>query len=388
MKVKGPMKKAAAAIVGDASTPDEKLERLYRYCRSAIRNIQHDSSEMTADAREAVKRNKKPADTLTRGVGTGYDINMLFAALATAAGFDARWAMLADRGTIFFDSNFADPYFLNSYNVAVRVGDGWRFFDPSQPYLPSGMLRWQEEGVDALISDPVNGLFVRTPLSRSRQSVTKRRATLRLGEDGTLEGKVRIEFSGHSGIAMRERYGSHSPEQREDSLREGVKKRLSSAELESVKVENATDPDKAFAYEYDVRVPGYAQRTGKRLFLQPAFFQRSKEPVFQTSERKHDINFPHPWSEQDTVTIELPLGYELENAESPGGGGPEGMYDARLQLADERTLIYKRSVRFGDNSRILFPAAEYPVLKQQFDLMHKLDNHTVSLKQSESAVRN
>ena len=250
------------------------------------------------------------------------------------------------------------------------------------------MLRWQEEGVDALISDPVNGLFVRTPLSRSRQSVTKRRATLRLGEDGTLEGKVRIEFSGHSGIAMRERYGSHSPEQREDSLREGVKKRLSSAELESVKVENATDPDKAFAYEYDVRVPGYAQRTGKRLFLQPAFFQRSKEPVFQTSERKHDIYFPHPWSEQDTVTIELPLGYELENAESPGGGGPEGMYDARLQLADERTLIYKRSVRFGDNSRILFPAAEYPVLKQQFDLMHKLDNHTVSLKQSESAVRN
>ena len=31
--------------------------------------------------------------------------------------------MLADRGTIFFDSNFADPYFLNSYNVAVSC---WR----------------------------------------------------------------------------------------------------------------------------------------------------------------------------------------------------------------------------------------------------------------------
>ena len=236
---------------------------------------------MTADAREGVKRNKKPADTLKRGVGTGDDINMLFAALATAAGFEARWARLADRGTIFFDSTFVDPYFLNSYNVAVRVGDGWRFFDPSQPYLPSGMLRWQEEGVDALISDPVNGLFVRTPLSGSRQSVTKRRATLRLSEDGTLEGKVRIEFSGHSGIAMKERYGSQSPKQREDSLREGVKKRLSSAELESVKVENATDPDKAFAYEYDVRVPGYAQRTGSDSFSSPPFSSEGRSRCFR-----------------------------------------------------------------------------------------------------------
>jgi hypothetical protein len=46
---------------------------------------------------------------------------------------------------------------------------------------------------------------------------------------------------------------------------------MSTAELSDIRIENVTDPVKPFVYAYHVRVPGYAQRTGKRLFLQPAF---------------------------------------------------------------------------------------------------------------------
>jgi hypothetical protein len=90
---------------------------------------------------------------------------MLFAGLATAVGFDARFVNVGDRSDIFFDRNFADGYFLRANHIAVRVGDQWRFFDPASTYVPYGMLRWQEEGGEALLSDPVNPTFVQTPIS-------------------------------------------------------------------------------------------------------------------------------------------------------------------------------------------------------------------------------
>ncbi|HKX26061.1 MAG TPA: hypothetical protein VJ302_00075 [Blastocatellia bacterium] len=46
----------------------------------------------------------------------------------------------------FFDPNFTDDYFMDAYNVAVKIGEPWRFFDPAHLYAPFGMLRWQEEG--------------------------------------------------------------------------------------------------------------------------------------------------------------------------------------------------------------------------------------------------
>ena len=46
-----------------------------------------------------------------------------------AAGFEARLAMLADRGDIFFDRKLHRRYTSCNYSVAVKVGNEWRFFD-------------------------------------------------------------------------------------------------------------------------------------------------------------------------------------------------------------------------------------------------------------------
>ena len=194
MKVSDEVRKAATEATGDASTPEQKLERLLDFCRTKIKNIHDDAAGFTDRDREKMKENKSPADTLKHGYGNSRNIDLLFAALATAAGFEARIANLPDRGDIFFDPSFPDDYFINTYDIAVRVNNEWRFFDPSSAYVPSGMLRWQQESQKALISDPKDPVFVDTPLSPAEKSRQKRTAKLRLTEDGTLEGDVRIEY--------------------------------------------------------------------------------------------------------------------------------------------------------------------------------------------------
>ncbi|MGI9105374.1 MAG: DUF3857 domain-containing protein [Pyrinomonadaceae bacterium] len=386
MKVSDEVKQAAAIAIGDAAaTPEEKLRRLFDFCRAKVKNIDDDASGVTREERAKWKRSKSPADTLKRGMATGLDIHYLFAALASAAGFETRLARLADRSDAFFDPNFADDYFINTYDIAVKVGDEWRFYDPASAFMPFGMLRWQEEGADALISDPKEPIFVKTPLSPPAKSKEKRTAKLTLSEDGTLEGDVRIEYTGHLASEKKEYNDDDSPARREETLRDLIKGKMSTAEISDIKIENVTDPIKPFIYAYHVRVPGYAQRTGKRLFLQPAFFQRGAGALFPTSERRNMIHFRYPWSEQDEVSINLPAGFALDNADAPMSlnAGEVSKYDIKIGVTkDGRTLFYHRDFFFGGGkTALLFPVAAYSQLKTLFDELHKRDNHTITLKQ-------
>ena len=142
LKVNDAIRQAAVTIVGDAKTPEEKIVRLFDFCRQKIKNVSDDASGLTAEDRQALKENKSPADTLKRLMGSGADIDLLFAALVTATGFDARIVLAPDRGDLFFDRGVSNAYFLEPSNIAVRVGDDWKFYNPGYNYIPIGMLRW------------------------------------------------------------------------------------------------------------------------------------------------------------------------------------------------------------------------------------------------------
>jgi hypothetical protein len=346
--------------------------------------VNDDASGFTSEERAKMKENKSPADTLKRGMGTGYDIDMLFGALALAAGFDARVVNLSDRSDIFFDRGFADDYFIQTFDIAVKVGDQWRFYDPASTYVPYGMLRWQEESQDALLTDPKEPVWIKTPLSAPDKSKLKRIAKLRLSEDGTIEGDITVEYFGHLGVERKEWDDEESPAQREETLRESIKARMSTAELADITIENVTDPLKPFTYKYKIKVPGYAQRTGKRLFIQPAFFQYGVRPLFTTSTRKHDVYFNYPWSEEDEVTVALPEGFSLDSADAPApfSSAPISEYKPSASVSkDGRTVIYRRKFYFGGGGNILFPVTSYGQLKTYFDQLHKQDNHILTLKQ-------
>lgn len=381
MKVNDDVKKAAATIVADATEPEQKLQRILEFCRTKIKNVLDDTEKLTDEERKKLKENKSPADTLNRAYGGNHDIDMLFAALALAAGFDARAINLPDRSDIFFDPNFPDDYFLNAVDIAVKVGDKWQVFDPSSKYIPYGMLRWEQEGVQGLLADPKDLAFVTTPMSPAEKSLRKRMARLRLSEDGALEGTVRVEYTGHPAAYEKEQLDEKAPAEREEYLRAALKRRLGEVEISEIKLENVTDPFKPFAYSYKLKMSGYAERTGKRLFIQPAFFQKGIAPLFSTSTRQHDIYFNYPWLEDDTINIELPEGYGLDNAESPSSFaiGQVGDYKVRLAITkDAKTLVYERTFKFEG---MLFPKNTYADLKRAFDMIHQQDNHAVTLKQ-------
>src|SRR6185295_5714125 len=122
-----------------------------------------------------------------------------------------------------------------------------------------------------------------------------------------------------------------------------------------------------------------------RLFLQPEFFQHGIDPLFSGSDRRYPVYFDYPWSEEDAVTIDLPVGFTLDNADSPApfGAGPISEYTVSMGITKDGTqMVYKRKFFFGGGNSIVFPVNSYTKLKGYFDSVHKSDNHTVTLKQS------
>jgi len=379
------VKKTAAQVTNGISEPNEKISKLFQFVRSRIININDDTSHLSEKQRKDALEQRDYSDILKKGMGFSADIRRLFGSLAIAAGFDARLVYTGDRADIFFNPSYADDYFLSRTVVAVRIGDEWKFFDPANAYLPMGMLYWGEEGNSVLLTDDKKPVFLKTPVSETGKSIQKRSAQLSLREDGSLEGDVVMEYSGHHGAEKKENNDDDSPTERETTLKKLIKDQFNSTEITTIQIENITDRDKPFIYRFHIRVVDYAQRTGKRLFFQPAFFQKGVKPIFPTSQRKYPVYFHFPWSEYDEVQITLPSGYELESPEGlhPITSGTVAGYELRLFISNDRkTLTCRRSFFFGGNDRILFEAKEYPALKSFFDAINEADNHTLTLKQT------
>ncbi|MBS1812980.1 MAG: DUF3857 and transglutaminase domain-containing protein [Acidobacteria bacterium] len=391
-KLNDELRQKATELAGKAQTADEKLARIYEFCRTGIRNL--DNSNVTDAESKASKENKNAADTLRNRMGTGRDINLLFIALANAAGFDARQALLADRSQYAFNKNFTGTYYmatmLESYNVAIRMENQWRFFDPASTYVSFGMLLWQEEGQEALITDPFQPIFVQTPLSAPEKSLIKRTGTLQLSEDGTLEGALRLEYTGHLAAENRDLAAALTEQKRDEDFLKRIKAQIPNAEVSQVKIENLTDITKPLVYSYHVKVPNYAQRTSKRLIFTPAYFQGGNTTLFSASTRQHPILFSFPWSEKDEVTIELPMGFGLDNATGIVPLDANGILGYQVNLSvtkDDQTFYYKRDFFFGGKGVIAFPVSAYQNLKLAFDTIQQRDNQQITLIQKVLAAK-
>ena len=377
------IRRKAAELTANATTDDGKLRSIYQYTQKGIRNLDFDG-KITEEEREKLKFDHAE-DVIKRGMGNSVYIELLFASLARALGYEVRLVASGDRSDSFFSPD-KHPYrsFIHFACVGVKLGANWRYFNSSVPYLPFGRLAWHEEGVTAMHVSDETYVWKDIPISDHYTSPASRTGKFTLAEDGTLEGTVRTEYFGHQAISRRRDSFRESDSKRREDVIDEIKARISTAEVSDVVIEHIDDMSKPLTYSWKIRIPNYAQRTGSRLFLQPGFFERGEKPVFSAAGREHSIHFAYPWSESDSVEIALPKGFDLESSDSPAAvQDPRKIGNLKVLISfdkDSRTIKYNRDFHFGGGGFILFPAASYTALKGLFDAFHTADSHIVTLK--------
>lgn len=379
------IKTAAQQIIAGAATPDEQLAKLFEFCKTKVKNITYDT-QMTEEEKDEIKPNKSASNTYKKLQGTEEDINELFASFAASLGYETRLAFGGDKSKKFFDPTQAHASFVHFSAIGVKVNDRWKYYDPGSPFVQLGMLPWQEEDTSVLLLGYKDFTTANTPSSTVDNTTAKRIGRFKLLEDGTLEGKVRIEYTGQLAYIYKMDNYKESAAKREEMLKDSLKSRISTAEISEISVENVADTEKPFVYQYNVKIPNYAQKTGKRLFLQPGFFEYGVSPTFSTATRQYPIFFHFPWSENDDIEIQLPKDFELDNAEQPNKiSDPSkiSMLDISIGIEKSKNILkYDRYFYFGNNGKIIFGKEVYTPLKNLFDAFHKADSHTITLKQT------
>ncbi|HEX3746762.1 MAG TPA: DUF3857 domain-containing protein [Bryobacteraceae bacterium] len=374
--------KQVVAEVTAGTTGEATVSALLNYVWTHTRGF-NDPGVTDAD-RAKVKmpkdRWRTAPEILSSGLGGADELNILFAAMAANAGLEARPVLMPSRLDILFDPKMTDEYFLDSVDMAVKIGDAWKLYDVSARRLPPGMLSWTEEGVKALLSDPKKPVFLDVPYSQPDSSLTRRTANFTLSTDGALEGDVTEVFTGHSAGDRRSDFQGESEARQLEIVKEGVVAVFAKAEVANMAVVGVDDATKPLEIRYHIKLDGYAARTAKRILLQPLYFQRGSVPMFTATTRNYDVAFPYAWKELDKISIKLPPDFVLEQPEAPAPMPfGSGSYSFSVDKTGANELGVTRELDFGTNGGLYLSKKNYPMLKSLFDEIYGHDTHAVSL---------
>ena len=371
----------AREAIGDEERPGEKLRRLHELLRARVR----DSSSPGFPEREREKargRAVKAQKVIERGFGEPEEIDVAFASLARAVGFDARLAFYADRRRFLFHPGLANGYFLRSSCVAVRVDGAWRFFDPGNRFLPWGTLRWGAENALALVPDKDEPEFARMPAAGTDANVERTRLRLRLAEDGSASGDLEIELRGQRAVDERAEIEGLDDEARRERLRKALSTTLAGVEVSEYTIQSPVPAADPVTFRAKLAVPSLATKAGSRLLVAPSVLRRGRSPDPPVSERTNPVFLGYAWTEEDEVTIQLPAGWALE--ETPGPVRvPSGDFGSLVAVvesaADGSGFVLRRTARTRSG---FFPVERYGSFRAFRETIREADDRVVALRRS------
>ena len=385
IKPNGELEKRAKEIVGDARDPRQKFERLVEFIRTRIRIVEEDGPPLTELQRKDAEELRSPMHLVRQGYGSRENVGMLLVALASAAGLEANIAYLPNQQEFLNGGAVLSEliFYVTVPGVVVILNGKPVFYYPTARKWPMGMVPAIHTGDEALVLEEGNSRMIRVDEPPPKQSRRVTRAELKLSGEGVLTGQVNYRLTGYAAAEFLDGLAGKTPTERAEQVTGQIQARLPGAKVTNLKLLAEEDLTGEIGYSCEVEIPGYARRTGKRLFFQPAFSQKGIKPMFESTVRHNHLLFPFTYQDAAEVTIELPPGYEIESAEAPQpftrpnfGVG----YDATftVMMSDERkSLVAKREFTFN---RVYLPREYYGDFKKIMDFVHLMDNQMLSLR--------
>ena len=347
----GKIKALAESLCLPSDNNEEKHRKFYAYCQDKITNIDYDESPQSLKERVKRKDPRTAAEVLKDKRGDSIEINFLFAALAASVGTDARIVCLCPKDLLLNAKITNGWYFIAPLLVACREEGEWVFRNPGNPAQAFGELRWQEEGVTAILSDTEKLLEIAVPSTPARKNLTRRTAALQLSADGTLEGQATLNYAGQAGLQWRILHRKIDQTALEKELRDEIVARIPGAEVGQIHFENQQAPGKSLIIQYHLKIPNYSTGAGTRLFVVPNVFEVGAGPRYSTETRHQPFFYPYAYQIEDEVRIAIPTGLVPNVAKPPmtlSSDHPSFCQHISWQFeCATNILLYKREFTFG-----------------------------------------
>lgn len=377
---------AVSQIVSPGDAPEVKLQKIYVRAEQ-WRNLSYEARKSEQEEkRDKLKKVENAADVMKNGYGSGREITWAFLGLTRAAGLESYGVMLSRRSEYFFNESRLDERELDSNAVMVKVNGKEMYFDPGSLFVPYGLLPWQETAVKGMKLGKDGGSWVLTPLPESAASQIQRTAHLKLSDEGTLEGTVKLTFTGLEAWSRRLSQRNADEEARKKYLEEELKSYVPAAmetELTNQPDWKGTEPP--LVAEFQVKIPAWVSSAGRRALLPVGIFAAREKQIFTHADRVYPICFHYPDQKKDDVTVELPSGWTVSSAPASVDKNAKAA-EYTLTVDDKKNEVHiTRTVR---SDLFLVPKDTYPALRSFYQVVRSGDEQQIVLQPgSVAAVR-
>jgi Transglutaminase-like superfamily len=380
------MEQAVAQIVSPSDSPEVKLRKIY----GRAQQIRNTSYEILKTAQEEKRDKTKPdenvEDVWKRGYGTHRQITWLFLAMARAAGFEAYPVLASSRRDYFFSAKTMEYWKLNAGVVLVKLNGKDLYFDPGAEFNAYGVLTWSETGVTGLRLDKDGGTWVTTTLPESAESLVQHTAKLKLTENGGLEGRVTLNYTGLEAMYHRLDVRNADDVARKKFLETRIKNQIPvAAEAELITKPDWTNSETPLVAELDVKIPEWASNAGKRIIIPAGLFTAGEKHVFEHASRVYPIYHRYPYEKEDDVSIELPDGWRVSSV-PPAQTRDGHVITYKLTVENNKTtlhLVRKFSVNF-----LLLGPEYYGSLREFYQFVRTGDDQQIVLEPVAAAASN
>jgi hypothetical protein len=372
------MEQAVAEIVSPGDSPDAKLQKIYARVQK-IRNTSYEIAKTEQEQKRAKeKETNNVEDVWKRGYAGGNEITLLFVGLARAAGFDASAVKVATRNDHFFQRNIMRTRDLNTYVALVKLNGKDSYFDPGSVFTPFGLLPWSETGTTGLKLDKDGGTWVETPNPESSASRVERKADMKMTNEGSLEGKLTVTFTGLEAL-WRRVYEHNDDEAHHKKLLEDYVKEIIPAAIE---VDLTNKPDwtsssPTLVAEFALKVPGWVAGAGKRALCPVGLFSGPEKHMYEHSTRVHPLYFQFMFEKTDDVRIELPLGWQVSSIPQVQNNDAKVVAYSLKVESDKGSLHLERHLR---NNLTFLEQKYYGALRNFYQTVRSGDDQQIVLQ--------
>lgn len=227
--------------------------------------------------------------------------------------------------------------------VKMRNGQRFLIFDPTNQYVPLGLLPTYLQGSFGILVNGVNSQVVQLPVVPPDADVTERMANLQLDPDGTLRGSITETRIGASSGRERNYFAENAEKQRREFVERGLKQDFSIFELKTESAENVQNLEEKFIVRYQISAPEYAKTAGNLLLVRPRVLGSDVEPLNE-SPRKYPIDLRVVGTRRDTFDVSVPAGFVIDELPDPTKIDVGfASYSSEVK-ADQNVLRYSREL--------------------------------------------
>jgi hypothetical protein len=375
-KSKG-IEREATRLIAASDSEEAKLRKIYARVQQ-IRAVNYESEKTEKERKQGnLKENKNAEDVLNRGYAFGNEINLVFVALARAAGFEAFPVLVTSRDRSVFTKDFPNESQLNAMVVEVRIDANAIYLDPATRFCPYGLLPWEEADTGGVRVDRIWSRVASTPSSKSTDAVTRRKAKLRLNSDGGLQGRIEVAYFGQEALSRRlEALREDEPARRKE-LEEWMKNGLApGATVKLNSSEGWDSPEGPLKAEFEIEVPNFTAEAGRRWVLPLGVFHMNQQNPFLSPRRVHPIYFNYPQETYEEVELELPAGMQAESLPATKKADQGAVYYEFSTVKEGNTLRMTRKWRVSGE---LVRQEQYPILRGFYERVLAGDSQQATL---------